>query len=155
MAYNDILKKRVHKMKTRILLGCLLLFMILPVKLFAECPQARKTPTAPKEFLNMQNPLPLNDGNLKSAEKLFQEKAKPIACKFCHGITGNGEGDPDFESTPSARNFTCAATMEQLPDGQLFWIIRNGSKNTAMFAFSDLSDNQIWQLVHYIRAFEK
>jgi cytochrome c553 len=120
-----------------------------------ECPQTRKTPTAPKEFLNMQNPLPLNDKNLKSAEKLFQVKAKPIACKFCHGVTGNGEGDPDFESTPSARDFTCAATMKKLPDGQLFWVIRNGSKNTAMFAFSDLSDHQIWQLVHYIRSFGK
>ena len=132
------------------------IFIVLPTLSFAEkCPQTRKTPTAPKNFLSLQNPLPLNDKNLKSAEKLFQEKAKPIACKFCHGVTGNGEGDSDFESTPSARNFTCAAIMDKLPDGQLFWIIRNGSKNTSMFSFPDLSDNQIWQLVHYIRAFEK
>ena len=132
------------------------IFMVLPTLSFAEkCPQTRKTPTAPKNFLSLQNPLPLNYQNLESAEKLFQEKAKPIACKFCHGVTGNGEGDPDFESTPSARNFTCAATMDKLPDGQLFWIIRNGSKNTSMLSFPDLSDNQIWQLVHYIRAFEK
>jgi mono/diheme cytochrome c family protein len=128
----------------------------LPTLLFAEkCPQTRKTPTAPQNYLSLQNPLPLNEKNLQSAEKLFQEKAKPIACKFCHGVTGNGEGDPDFESTPSARNFACAATMDILPDGQLFWAIRNGSKNTSMFSFSDLSDNQIWQLVHYIRAFGK
>jgi hypothetical protein len=134
----------------------LTIFMRLSTLSFAEkCPQARKTPTAPKIFLSLQNPLPLNDKNLKSAEKLFQEKAKPIACKFCHGVTGNGEGEPDFESTPSARNFTCAATMDKLPDGQLFWVIKNGSKNTSMFSFPDLPDNQIWQLVHYIRAFGK
>ena len=132
------------------------IFMSLSNLSFAEkCPQTRKTPTAPQNFLSLQNPLPLNDKNLESAEKLFQEKTKPIACKFCHGVTGNGEGDPDFESTPSARNFTCAATMDKLPDGQLFWIIKNGSKNTSMFSFSDLSDKQIWQLVHYIRAFGK
>ena len=150
----DTSKKMTSKVVGVILFSTIL--MSLPLLSFAEkCPQTRKTQTTPKEFLTMQNPLPLNDKNLKSGEKLFQEKAKPIACKSCHGVTGNGEGDPDFESTPSARNFTCAATMNKLPDGQLFWIIKNGSKNTSMFAFSDLSDNQIWQLVHYIRAFGK
>lgn len=148
----DTSRKMAWKMIRLILFST----MLMSTLSFAEeCPQTRKTPTAPKEFLNMQNPLPLNDKNLKSAEKLFQKKAKPLACKLCHGVTGNGVSDPDFESTPSARNFTCAATMDKLPDGQLFWVIRNGAKNTAMFAFSDLSDNQIWQLVHYIRAFGK
>jgi hypothetical protein len=150
----DTLKKITWNRTGLILFSTLLVG--LPALSFAEdCPQIRKTPTAPKEFLKMQNPLLLNDKNLKSAEKIFQEKAKPLACKLCHGVTGNGESDPDFESTPSARNFTCAATMDKLSDGQLFWVIRNGAKNTAMFAFSDLSDNQIWQLVHYIRAFGK
>ena len=150
----DISKKITSKVAKLILFSAI--FMSLSNLSFAEkCPQTRKTPTAPQNFLSLQNPLPLNAKNLKSAEKLFQEKAKPIACKFCHGTTGNGEGDPDFVSTPSARNFTCAATMDKLPDGQLFWIIKNGSKNTSMFSFSDLSDNQIWQLVHYIRAFGK
>ena len=150
----DTSKKNTSRVVKLILFSTI--FMSLSNLSFAEkCPQTRKTPTAPQNFLSLQNPLPLTDENLKSAEKLFQEKTKPIACKFCHGVTGNGEGDPDFESTPSARNFTCAATMDKLPDGQLFWIIKNGSKNTSMFSFSDLSDNQIWQLVHYIRAFGK
>ena len=150
----DTSKKNTSKVVKLILFSTI--FMSLSNLSFAEkCPQTRKTRTAPQNFLSLQNPLPLNAKNLKSAEKLFQEKAKPIACKFCHGTMGNGEGDPDFVSTPSARNFTCAATMDKLPDGQLFWIIKNGSKNTSMFSFSDLSDNQIWQLVHYIRAFGK
>ncbi|MZH02302.1 MAG: c-type cytochrome [Nitrospinae bacterium] len=138
------------------LLLFLIMLMVIPAILFAEeCPQPRKTSTAPKEFLTKKNPLPLNEKNLKSAEKLFQEKATPIACKSCHGTTGNGAAESDFESTPSPRNFTCTQTMQKLPDGQLFWIIKNGSKNTSMFAFSDLSDHQIWQLIHYIRAFAK
>ena len=150
----DTSKKNTSKVVKLILFSTI--FMSLSNLSFAEnCPQTRKTPTAPQNFLSLQNPLPLNAKNLKSGEKLFQEKAKPIACKFCHGTTGNGEGDPDFVSTPSARNFTCAATMDKLPDGQLFWIIKNGSKNTSMFSFSDLSDNQIWKLVHYIRVFGK
>jgi hypothetical protein len=146
----DTSRKMTWKVVGLILLS--IMFLVLPALSFAEkCPQIRKTPKAPKEFLNMQNPLPFNDKNLKSAEKLFQKEAKPIACKSCHGVTGNGESDPGFESTPHPRNFTCDQTMNQLSDGQLFWIIRNGSKNTSMFAFSDLSDHQIWQLLNYIR----
>ena len=122
---------------------------------FANCPQARKTMAAPDKFLKLKNPLPMNSENIQMGKKLYIEQAKPITCKTCHGIEGNGQGDPDFESTPSARNFTCTKTMRALPDGQLFWIIKNGSKNTSMFAFSDLSDNQVWQLVHYIRQFSK
>ena len=99
----------------------LVILMSVPTLSFAEeCPQIRKTQIAPKEFLIMQNPLPLNDKNLKAAEKLFEKTAKPIACKTCHGITGNGVGDPGFESTPPSRNFTCTQTMQHLPDSQLF-----------------------------------
>ena len=131
----------------------LVILMSVPTLSFAEeCPQIRKTQIAPKEFLTMQNPLPLNDKNLKAAEKLFEKTAKPIACKTCHGITGNGVGDPGFESTPPSRNFTCTQTMQQLPDGQLFWIIKNGSKGAAMPAYSYLSDKKIWQLILYIRS---
>ena len=133
-----------------------IILMSIPSISFAEeCPQARKTSTAPKEFVKMQNPLRVNDKILKSADKLYQGKAKPIACKSCHGATGNGVGEPGFESIPMPRNFTCTQTMQKLPDGQLFWIIKYGSKNTSMFAFKDLSDHQIWQLIHYIRAFAK
>ncbi len=133
------------------------IFMGFPTLLFAkgECPQNRKTPTAPKEFLSMKNPLSANTKIIEAGEKLFQKQAIPITCKTCHGTKGNGKGDPDFESTPPARDFTCAKTMKSLPDGQLFWIIRNGSPGTSMFGYSGLSDNEIWQLIHYIRQFAK
>ena len=101
----------------------------------------------------MQNPLPLNDEALKAGETLFQLQGKPIACKTCHGSKGDGKAESGFESTPPPRNFTCAETMAALPDGQLVWIIRNGSPKTSMFAFPSLSDDQVWQLIHYIRQF--
>ena len=45
----------------------------------------------------------------------------------------------------------CKETMQNIPDGQLFWIIKNGSPGTGMPAFSDLTDEQVWQLVILIR----
>jgi hypothetical protein len=52
---------------------------------------------------------------------------------------------------PRPRNFTCGQTMQDISDGQLFWVIKKGSIGTGMMAFSGMPDNQIWQLIHYIR----
>lgn len=119
------------------------------------CSQNRQTPTAPDLFLSMANPLPFTEEYLKKGEVLYQNQSRPIACKVCHGINGDGKGDPDFESSPPARDFSCAKTMKTLSDGQLFWIIKNGSPNTSMFSFVTLSNEQVWQLIHYIRQFSK
>lgn len=154
---KGIFENRAYKRSVHILVICLVMVLAQPdsVSAASECPQTRKTPTAPKEFLTKKNPLPLNDKVLKAGETIFQLQGKPITCKTCHGVKGDGKSEADFESTLPARNFTCVETMGALPDGQLFWIIRNGSPNTSMFAFPSLSDRQVWQLIHYIRQFSK
>jgi|SaaInlStandDraft_2_1057019.scaffolds.fasta_scaffold66083_2 hypothetical protein len=117
------------------------------------CPQTRNTPTAPKEFLSLSNPLPSSPENIFAGQTLFHFDAEPGPCRVCHGISGNGLGMLFRELTPSPRNFTCNQTMSNLPDGQLFWIIKNGSPGTEMPAFKSLEADQIWQLIHYIRHF--
>ena len=117
------------------------------------CPQERRTPTAPAEFLSLRNPRAGSPQASAAGRALFLKEARPLPCKLCHGARGDGRGDPDFDSTPPARNFTCAATMNALSDGQLFWIIRNGSPKTAMPAYKgSLSDTDIWNLITYIRS---
>ncbi|MEK9630205.1 MAG: cytochrome c [Nitrospinota bacterium] len=139
-----------------VLFFSLLLFTILfysPVKGFANvCPQKRNTLTAPKEYLEKINPLRKEPRHLKKGKVLAQIKAKPLACKQCHGMEGNGNGPMSIHLNPKPRNFTCSRTMEKISDGQLFWIIKNGSKGTSMPAYKHLSDKKIWQLVHYIRS---
>ena len=119
-----------------------------------DCPQIRKTPSAPAAARDQFNPVFASDITLQAGQKLYQN-AKPLACKLCHGEQGDGKGDPDFESTPPARNFTCVATMKEISDGQLFWIVRNGSPNTSMPAFADLSEQDTWSLVYYLRSLSK
>lgn len=119
------------------------------------CPQGRNTPKAPDEFYQMKNPLEPTSEVIFSGQTLFHFDAKPGPCRLCHGISGNGLGTLVRELSPSPRNFACSQTMKDIPDGQLFWIIRNGSPGTAMPAFKNLDDDQIWQLIHYIRHFAK
>ena len=116
------------------------------------CPQTRTTPQAPDEFLKMKNPLELTVENLTRGEDLYQWSAEPSACKVCHGATGNGLGMMAQGLAAVPRNFTCPQTMHAIPDGQLFWIIKNGSP-AGMPASKFLSDNEIWRLIFYIRQF--
>ncbi len=117
------------------------------------CPQVRQTPKAPDEFYNLKNPLPASRENLFAGQTLFHFDAEPGPCRLCHGISGNGLGILFRNLSPGSRNFTCENTMKDLPDGQLFWIIKNGSPGTDMPAFKNLEDDQIWQLIIYIRHF--
>ncbi|GJL78890.1 MAG: hypothetical protein NPINA01_18790 [Nitrospinaceae bacterium] len=116
------------------------------------CPQKRKTVTAPKDYLEKVNPLRKEPRFVKKGKVLAHIKAKPLACKHCHGMAGNGKGAMAPNMNPRPRNFTCKPIMDQVSDGQLFWIIKNGSKGTSMPAYSYLSDKKIWQLIHYIRS---
>jgi len=120
------------------------------------CPQNRNTRQAPNSYLEKRNPFPKNEANLKAGEILYQEKAKPTACRLCHGYRGGGNGQLSMSLNPPPRNFSCAQTMKALSDGQLFWIIKKGSKGTAMPIHEHhLTDKQIWQLIRYIRGFAK
>jgi cytochrome c553 len=116
------------------------------------CPQIRKTIIAPRAYLEMKNPLRKEPRHIKKGKELSHIKAKPIACKQCHGMGGNGQGAMSLNMNPKPRNFTCNSTMNTISDGQLFWIIKNGSKGTPMPSYSHLSNTKVWQLIHYIRS---
>jgi mono/diheme cytochrome c family protein len=119
------------------------------------CPQIRKTVQAPDNIRVQRNPLEKNGEILYAGESLFQIEAQPTACKICHGVTGNGLGLMAQGLNPPPRNFACRRTMETISDGQLFWIIRNGSPGTGMPAFKNLKDREIWQIVRYLRTFSE
>jgi len=119
----------------------------------ALCPQDRATEMAPALSAAKQNPLLANEENLNAGEALYQNSAKPIACAECHGEKGDGNGPMANMFEPAPRNFTCSALMTGLSDGQLFWVIKNGSIGTSMPAFDKLTDEQIWQLTIYLRSF--
>lgn len=116
------------------------------------CPQPRQTVRAPAEFLAMTNPLPASPEAVEAGKALFQQNAKPVACAMCHGNQGDGRGFMGAALTPPPRNFTCGKMMKDIPDGQLFWIIKKGSPGTGMMSFDGLPDDQVWQVIRYIRS---
>lgn len=115
----------------------------------SDCPQPRKTQSAPANMSKKKIP---GSADVKVGKALYHQKAKPMACKMCHGDKGDGNGKLGKALKPNPRNFTCDATMKDVSPGQMFWIIKNGSKGTGMVAHGkSLSDKDIWSVVKYIR----
>ena len=113
----------------------------------------RKTPSAPDDFLKMTNPIPMTPEVLKEGETIYKDK-----CIKCHGTNGNGRGSATKGMDVKPRDYTDKSLMEKIPDGQLFWIIVNGSDpdTTEMEGYKKkLTEEQVWKLVHYIRSFAR
>ena len=116
----------------------------------AKCPQPRKTKAAPGSIGKKKLP---GSADAKRGKKIFMKTAKPMACKMCHGDKGDGNGKLGAALKPKPRNFTCSETMKKVSAGQMFWIIKNGSKGTGMVAHGKtLKDGQIWDVVKFIRS---
>jgi mono/diheme cytochrome c family protein len=112
-----------------------------------------QTPIAPEEYLRMTNPIPPTADVVKNAPSLYETK-----CSKCHGDKGDGKGSATKGLDVKPRNYTNKSVMEKITDGQLFWIIANGSdpEATEMGPYKKkLSEEQMWALVHYIRTFTR
>lgn len=135
---------------------CLLIALLLPLAATAgpaagQCPQPRYTDKAPADLLARANPETADRAGLRAAERIYRGKAGHFGCAACHGRKGDGRGELSGSFDPPPRNFACAETVNGIPDGQLYWIIRNGSPGTGMPAHPELSEREAWLLVHYLR----
>lgn len=102
-----------------------------------------------------KNPLPATDETIDKGKKLFEGKA---FCTTCHGRDGKGLGadiEPGTLKGPLPRNFTDKDWQTARTDGELLWILKNGSKGTAMAPFIPLilTEEEAWQVLLYVRSF--
>ena len=139
-------------MKKALILGVMVVFSLFAVSsAFAgKCPQPRKTKSAPSGTAKTDKTA---KADAAKGKVIYMKKAKPMACQMCHGKKGDGSGKLGKALKPSPRDFTCAATMKKVSAGQMFWIIKNGSKGTGMVAHKKtLKDKEIWDVVKYVRS---
>lgn len=98
------------------------------------------------------NPLPATPELIAKGKTLFEGKA---FCKACHGADGKGlPKDLDLKG-PLPRNFTDKTWQKARTDGELMWILRNGSPGTDMAPFIPLvlTEEEAWQVLLYVRSF--
>ena len=69
-------------------------------------------------------------------------------CETCHAYDGGGKTEIGTGTFRARR--CCDVACSSMSDGEIFYHIRNGIRNTAMPAWN-FPDRQVWQLVSYLR----
>ena len=107
-----------------------------------------------EEARRWTNPLEGTPENIEKGKALFQGKA---FCATCHGRDGRGLGDIPGLRGKLPRNFTDQAWQAARADGELFWVLKNGSPGTDMASFVPLvlTEEEAWQVLLYVRSFGK
>lgn len=135
-------------------------FLLVGSLTWAADPEVLR-PRVPRDQIEaarqVTNPLPATPDIVEKGKKLFEGKA---FCRACHGADGRGLGgdiEPGSLKGPLPRNFTDKDWQAARTDGELFWILQNGSKGTAMAPFIPLvlTEEEAWQVLLYVRSFGK
>lgn len=117
-----------------------------------EVLKPRVPPDQIEEARSWVNPFPATEDNIEKGKALFHGKA---FCATCHGRDGTGLGDIPGLRGKLPRNFTDRVWQKARTDGELFWILRNGSPGTDMAPFIPLvlTEEEAWQVLLYVRSF--
>jgi cytochrome c553 len=93
------------------------------------------------------NPLPPTADNIHAGQRNFVSY-----CMVCHGLDGQNTGVPFAEKISPPVPPLNSAAVQAYTDGQLHRVISNGIFPSGMPASKGVfSDEQIWQLVLYVR----
>ena len=103
---------------------------------------------APSSANNLVNPLAGNPSATVAGKTLYKQ-----FCAICHGDKGKGNGLAGMSLKPRPANFTKADVQKQT-DGAIYWKINEGKTPMASYK-TTLTEEQRWQLVNYIRTFNK
>jgi len=97
---------------------------------------------------NLVNPLPVTKQVLEDGRNMFD-----IHCAVCHDKLGTGETWLDSTYVVQPANLQ-SSTLRDASDGFLYWVISNGFGTMPSYA-ADISQNDRWAIVRYIRSLQR
>lgn len=107
----------------------------------ATAPEEEEGEGDPKQ---LENPLPQTDEVLHAGRKHYLRH-----CQICHGVDGRALENIDFE----AADLTAPSTWRYgTSDGEIFFATKNGAGEEMPPFAAQLTDEAIWQVVHYVRS---
>ena len=140
--------------KPAILLSALLVFMLPAQSQQAQSSQEKPAAPAagakiPLEALKVPNPVKPGPASIAAGKKKYG-----YDCAMCHGADGDGKGDLAIDMKLKMADYRDPASLKLVTDGEMFYVIKNG--NGEMPSEADrLKDEDIWNLVNYIRSIPK
>lgn len=97
---------------------------------------------------DLANPLPRTARTLRLGKQKFTDR-----CSVCHGALADGTGSLTAAYGAKPANLQ-SEQFRQYTDGQIYWVITNG-KNAMPSHAADLSEDDRWSVVHYVRALQR
>jgi mono/diheme cytochrome c family protein len=105
---------------------------------------------APQDAAGQKNPAKPTEKSQARAKELYTQD-----CIWCHGETGNGKTDIAKSQDMVIGDWTDAKTLAARQDQDLFNSIRNGKGKMPPEASGRAKDDEVWNLIIYIRAMAK
>lgn len=139
---NNIIKYRITS-KVALVSAITILFIIF----VSYSPQQTEW-KAPESAKSMKNPISADAASIAAGKTVYVKE-----CLQCHGKKGLGDGpnSATLDKSPEPLN---TAKVKNHTDGELFWKIKEGRKPMPSTK-KTLTDDQRWQVVDYIRTFNK
>ena len=131
-------------MKTLKLLFISSALLLLSASLVAQA----KPWDVPANFKSMKNPIAKSDASTQAGQALYMK-----TCAACHGRTGLGDGPKSKSLKTAPTDFTKAVSQNQ-SDGEHFYKTKNGRGDMPKYE-GKLSDDDIWNIINYIRTLKK
>jgi mono/diheme cytochrome c family protein len=101
-----------------------------------------------EEAAALANPLSRTDDVLKKGRQAFA-----AYCSVCHGILGNGV--PTLTSAYGAKPANLVSQqIRDYQDGKIYYVIMMGKNAMPSYA-ADLSEDERWSVVHYVRVLQR
>jgi mono/diheme cytochrome c family protein len=98
----------------------------------------------------VRNPVRPTAASQEKAKKLFE-----VDCAMCHGANGDGRTDLARDMQLTLGDWTDPKTLAGKPDQELFNAIRNGKDKMPSETVGRAKDDEVWNLIHYIRGMSK
>ncbi len=103
----------------------------------------------PDKYNKMVNPVNSDETSLKAGKAIWIKH-----CQSCHGKQGKGDGSKAAELDTEPGDFTKGSTQSQT-DGALFYKTTEGREDMPSFKKKIPDEEDIWNVINYVRTFKK
>jgi mono/diheme cytochrome c family protein len=141
---NLVLILKMTTMRSLKLLFACSLIVFMSVSLTAQ----PKPWVVPANFKTMKNPVAVGEASTKAGQALYTKN-----CASCHGKAGLGDGVKARSLKDFPGDFSKAEYQNQ-SDGDQFYKTKFGRAEMPKYD-GKLADNDIWNIVNYMRTFKK
>jgi mono/diheme cytochrome c family protein len=133
-------------MKTKMITATMLIVIFITAASFGF---QTKPWAVPDKNSKMANPVKADAASVKAGKSLWDKN-----CQSCHGKTGKGDGSKAAGLKTHPGDFS-GADMQGQTDGALFYKVAEGRDEMPSFKKKLPDEEDIWNLVNYMRSLKK